>query len=173
MPPPLILLTLHGNDRILAQMASSKTIAVNRRAFHDYHILDRLEAGIVLTGSEIKSVRAGTVNLRDAYAKVENNELWLLNAHIARYKAASRDVSEPARRRKLLLHRKQIDNLTGMTVRKGLTIVPLKLYIKNGVAKVELGIVRGKKLYDKREAIRSRELDRETDRMLKAVGRRR
>ncbi len=173
MPPPLILLTLHGNDRILAQMASSKTIAVNRRAFHDYHILDRLEAGIVLTGSEIKSVRAGTVNLRDAYAKVENNELWLFNAHIARYKAASRDVPEPARRRKLLLHRKQIDNLIGMTVRKGLTIVPLKLYIKNGVAKVELGIVRGKKLYDKREAIRSRELDRETDRMLKAAGRRR
>ncbi len=109
----------------------SKTITVNRKAYHDYLILESLEAGIVLTGSEIKSIRAGRVNIRDAYAKPENGELWLVNAHIAAYEAASRFGHEPNQPRKLLLHRRQIDELTAMVAQKGLTVVPLKLYIKN------------------------------------------
>jgi len=145
----------------------SRTITVNRKAYHDYHILERLETGIVLKGSEIKSIRAGRINLHDAYAKQENGELWLYNTHIASYDAASYNTHEPARPRKLLLHRKEIDNLAGMVTQRGLTLVPLKLYIKNGIAKVELGIAKGKKLYDKREVLARREAEREMDRALK------
>ena len=145
----------------------SKTIAVNRKAYHDYHILERLEAGIVLKGSEIKSIRLGRVNLGDAYAKPENGELWLHNSHIASYDAASYNTHEPTRPRKLLLHRKEIDNLAGTVTQRGLTLVPLRLYIKNGIAKVELGVARGKKIYDKRETLARREAEREMDRALK------
>ena len=149
----------------------SRTITVNRKAYHDYHIQESFEAGIVLKGSEIKSIRAGRVTLRDAYARPENGELWLHNSHIASYDAASFNTHEPTRPRKLLLHRKQIDNLAGVVTQRGLTLVPLKLYIKHGVAKVELGIAKGKKLYDKREALARRDSEREIDRAVKLKGR--
>ena len=145
----------------------SSVITVNRKAYHDYHIQESLEAGIVLKGSEIKSIRLGKVNLSDAYAKPENGELWLYNSHIASYDAASYNTHEPIRPRKLLLHRKEIDIFAGKVLQKGLTLVPLKLYIKHGVAKVELGVGRGKKVYDKREAIARRDAEREMDRALK------
>ena len=148
----------------------SKTITVNRKAYHDYLILESLEAGIVLTGSEIKSIRAGRVNIRDAYARPENGELWLVNAHIAAYEAASRFGHEPNQPRKLLLHRRQIDELTAMVAQKGLTLVPLKLYIKKGTAKIELGVARGKRLHDKRDAIARRETEREIERAMKRKG---
>ena len=121
----------------------------------------------MLKGSEIKSIRAGRVNLRDAYAKPENGELWLHNSHIASYDAARYNTHEPTRPRKLLLHRKEIDNLAGKVTQRGLTLVPLKLYIENGVAKVELGVAKGKKLYDKREAIARREVERDIERQMK------
>lgn len=142
-------------------------ITVNRKAYHNYHIQESIEAGIVLKGSEIKSIRAGKVNLSDAYAKPENGELWLYNSHIAPYDAASYNTHEPLRPRKLLLHRKEIDILTSKVVQKGLTLVPLKLYIKHGMAKLELGVAKGKKVYDKREAIARRDADREIERALK------
>jgi SsrA-binding protein len=151
-------------------MVDSKSITVNRKAYHDYHILESLEAGIVLTGTEIKSIRAGRVNIRDAYARPEGGELWLVNAHIAAYQAGSHYNHEPNRPRKLLLHRRQIDELAGMVMQKGLTLVPLKLYIKRGVAKLELGVARGKRLHDKREAMARRETEREIGRALKRRG---
>ena len=144
-----------------------KTIATNRKAYHNYHIQDSVEAGIVLTGTEIKSIRAGRVSLGDAYVRPENGELWLLNAHIARYQAGSYLSHEPRRPRKLLLHRKQIDNLTSTVLEKGLTLVPLKLYIKDSTAKVEIALAKGKKLYDKRESITRRETEREIERAVK------
>jgi SsrA-binding protein len=146
---------------------NSGVITVNRKAYHDYHIQETVEAGIVLKGSEIKSVREGKVNLSDAYAKPENGELWLHNSHIASYDAASYNTHEPVRPRKLLLHRKEIDVLAGKVVQKSLTLVPLKLYIKHGVAKVELGVARGKKAYDKRETIARRDAEREVERAMK------
>lgn len=148
-------------------MVESKTITVNRKAYHDYHILKSLEAGIVLTGTEIKSIRAGRVNIRDAYARPEGGELWLYNSHIAAYQPGSYHNHEPNRPRKLLLHRRQIDELIGLVTRKGLTVVPLKLYIKRGIAKVELGVAKGKKLHDKREAMVRREMQREMGRVLR------
>ncbi len=162
---------IYGNsDRILAHMVESKTITVNRKAYHDYHILESLEVGIVLTGTEIKSIRAGRVNIRDAYARPEGGELWLFNSHIAAYQAGSYYNHEPNRPRKLLLHRRQIDELAGMVTQKGLTLVPLKLYIKGGIAKVELGVARGKRLHDKREAMARRETEREIGRALRRRG---
>ncbi len=148
-------------------MAEIKTITVNRKAYHDYHILESLEAGIALTGTEIKSVRAGRVNIRDAYARPEGNELWLYNSHIAAYQAGSYQNHDPHRPRKLLLHRHQIDELAGLVSRKGLTLVPLRLYIKGRVAKVELGVAKGKRLHDKREVIARREAEREIGRELR------
>ncbi len=145
----------------------SRVITVNRKAYHNYHIEESFETGIVLKGSEIKSIRAGKVNLSDAYAKPENGELWLHNSHIASYDAASYNTHEPVRPRKLLLHRKEIDTLASKVVQKGLTLVPLKLYIKHGLAKLELGVARGKKVYDKREAIARRDADREVERAMK------
>jgi SsrA-binding protein len=145
----------------------SRVVTVNRKAYHNYHIEESFEAGIVLKGSEIKSIRAGKVNLSDAYARPENGELWLHNSHIASYDAASYNTHEPVRPRKLLLHRKEIDTLTSRVVQKGLTLVPLKLYIKHGLAKLELGVARGKKVYDKRETIARRDADREVERAMK------
>jgi SsrA-binding protein len=136
---------------------SVKVVATNRKARHDYLIEDTFEAGIVLTGSEIKSIRAGQVNLRDGYAALRDGELWLLNAHIAPYHQASYENHEPRRERKLLMHRREINRLTGKLQEKGLTLVPLQLYLKNSRAKVELGLARGKKLYDKRQSMRERD----------------
>ena len=150
-----------------------KTVATNRKARHNYHIIDSVEAGIVLTGSEIKSIRAGKVSLGDAYVRPEKGELWLLNAHIARYDASRYMSHEPTRARKLLLHSKEIKSLTSQTAEKGLTLVPLRLYIKNSLAKLEVAIARGKKLYDKREAITRRETDRALERAVKTRARRR
>ena len=145
-----------------------KTISLNRKARRDYHILETVEAGIVLTGSEIKSIRAGKVSLGEAYAAAQNGEIFLLNAHIARYEPASQDNHEPRRPRKLLLHRDEIYELMGKVQEKGFTLVPLKLYIKKGIAKVELGLAKGKRLYDKREAIARRDAERDMERATKA-----
>jgi SsrA-binding protein len=144
-----------------------KTVATNRKAYHDYHLSDSIEAGIALTGTEIKSIRARRVSLSDAYVRPEAGELWLLNAHIARYEAGSRWSHEPIRPRKLLLHRKQIDSLTSRVLEKGFTLVPLKLYIKDSLAKVEVALAKGKKLYDKRESIARHEAEREIERTIK------
>ena len=144
-----------------------KTVATNRKAYHNYHLQDGVEAGIVLTGTEIKSIRAGRVSLGDAYVRPETGELWLLNAHIARYEAGSYLSHEPMRSRKLLLHRKEIHTLTSKVLEKGLTLVPVKVYIKDSMAKVEVALGRGKKLYDKRESIMRREAEREMGRATK------
>ena len=145
-----------------------KTVATNRKAFHNYHIGDSMEAGIALTGSEIKSVRSGRVSLGDAYVRPEGGELWLLNAHIARYEASSYLSHEPKRPRKLLLHRKEIDSLTSKVLEKGLTLVPTRLYLKGSIAKVEIALARGKRQYDKREAISRREVEKELARATKS-----
>jgi len=147
-----------------------KTVATNRKAYHNYHIQERIEAGIVLTGTEIKSIRAGRVSLGDAYVRPEAGELWLVNAHIARYEAGSYLSHEPTRPRKLLLHRKQIDSLASEVLTKGFTLVPLRFYIKDSIAKVEVALAKGKKLYDKRESITRRETEREIGRALKRRG---
>jgi SsrA-binding protein len=144
-----------------------KIVATNRKAYHNYHLGDSVEAGIALTGTEIKSIRAGRVSLADAYVRPEEGELWLVNAHIARYDAGSYMSHQPTRSRKLLLHRKQINDLTSRMQEKGFTLVPLKLYIKDSLAKVEVALARGKKLYDKREAIARSEAEREIERAIK------
>ncbi len=141
------------------EQPNNRLIATNRQAFFNYEILDRHEAGMVLTGTEIKSIRAGRVDLRDVYARAMEGELWLLNSHIAQYDPASIFNHDPRRPRKLLLHRDEIDKLTAEVAQKGLTIVAIRLYIRNHVAKVELGLARGKRQYDKRRAIRDREMD--------------
>ncbi len=138
------------------------TIALNRRARHEFSIEDTFEAGIVLTGTEIKSIRAGKVNLADAYARIERDEAWLIGAHIAPFEQANRYNHEPKRIRKLLLHRGEIDELLGKTKSKGLTIVPLRLYLTGkGRAKLELGLARGKQLHDRRRDIADRESRRD------------
>jgi len=144
-----------------------KVVATNRKAYHDYNILETFEAGLILLGSEIKSVRESRVSLGEAYVKADGGELWLVGAHIARYDAASYMGHDPIRPRKLLMHRKQINSLLGRLAEKGLTLVPLKLYIKERSAKLEIGLGRGKKLYDKRETIKRRETEREIERTLK------
>lgn len=144
-----------------------KTVATNRKAYHNYIIQDGIEAGIALSGSEIKSVRAGRVSLGDAYVRPEDGELWLVNTHIAHYDASSDPGYEPMRRRKLLLKRKEINLLTSQVKEKGLTLLPVKVYIKGHLAKVKVALGRGKKLYDKREAIARREINRELGRIIK------
>ena len=144
-----------------------KTVTTNRKAFHNYHVQDKMEAGLVLTGTEIKSIRAGRVSLGDAYVKPEKGELWLLNAHIARYEAGSYLSHESLRPRKLLLHRREINGLTSQIREKGFTLVPIRLYIKDSLAKVEVALGKGKKLYDKRESIARREEAREMGRVIK------
>ena len=144
-----------------------KVITANRKAFHDYHILERLEAGLVLTGTEIKSVRAGLANIREAFAKFENGELWLHNCHISKYESGGYVNHDPLRKRKLLLHRDEQLNLKLRMDRKGLTMVLLLLYIKGHVAKVELALAQGKKQYDKRQTIIARDMDREAQRSVR------
>ncbi len=147
--------------------SKGKTIATNRKARHDYFIDETCEAGIVLTGTEIKSARAGRVNLRDSYVQVRNGELWLIDTHIAPYKQAGRGSHEPKRPRKLLMQRREINRFQGKVQEKGYTIVPLRFYLKNNKwAKVEIALARGKKLYDKRQAIRERDAQREMERVL-------
>jgi SsrA-binding protein len=147
-------------------MSPIETIAVNRRARHDYDILEKLDAGIVLTGTEIKSIRARRVQLRDAYATIEDGAPYLHNMHISPYEAGNRFNPDPKRTRKLLLHRREIDRLLGRTTEKGLTLVPLRVYLQRGYAKIELGLARGKRQYDKRKAIAEREARREEERAL-------
>ena len=139
---------------------SDKIITTNRAAYHDYHILETYEAGIALTGTEVKSARDGRVNLKDAYARVEEGEAWLLNAHISPYSHGNRQNHEPTRERRLLLHKREIVRLRSRIEEKGLTIVPTKLYFKDRLIKCELAIARGKKLYDKRATEAKREQDR-------------
>ncbi|MBX3026241.1 SsrA-binding protein SmpB [bacterium] len=143
-----------------------RDIAVNRRARHEFLIEETVEAGVALMGSEVKALREGKANLKDSFARVENGEVWLWNAHISPYGPASQFGHEPTRTRKLLLHRGEIERLHGKVKERGLTLVPLRLYFKNGRAKVELALGRGKKQHDKREAIRDREQRREIDRAL-------
>ena len=141
---------------------AQKNIADNRKALHDYHILDEWEAGVALLGTEVKAIREGRVNLRDSYARIDKGEVWLSNVHISPYSHTGYDRHDEKRQRKLLLHRHEIQKMTGKVAEKGLTLVPLRMYFKNGRVKVALGLARGKKDYDKREAIKKRETDRET-----------
>ena len=146
-----------------------RTAASNRRAFYNYEILEKHEAGIMLTGTEIKSIRAGKVDIGDGYARVRDGEMWLHNAYIAPYDPASQFNHDPRRLRKLLMHRDEIIKLESEVAEKGLTLVALRIYIKRHVAKVELGLARGKRQYDKRQAIISRDMDREARRAVGAV----
>ena len=149
-------------------MAESQQYAsVNRQAYHDYFIDETYEAGISLTGTEVKSIRGGKVNLRGAYARIKDGEVWLEGAHIAEYEHGTYMNHDPLRTRKLLLHKAEIERLLGRVQAKGLTLVPLKLYFKDNRVKIELGLGRGKKLYDKREAITKRETERELARVVK------
>lgn len=145
----------------------NKQIASNRKALHDYEIFERIEAGISLTGTEIKSIRANGASIREAYARPQGDELWLYGAHVAEYTAGSYQNHEPTRPRRLLLHRRQIREWSRACTEKNLTIVPLSLYLKRGMAKVELGLARGRKQYDKRQAIAKRESEREIARSLR------
>lgn len=147
-------------------MMGIKVVATNRKASHEYFLMDDYEAGLVLQGSEIKSIRAGRISLAQAYIRVENGEAWLVDAHIAPYDQAARFNHEPTRPRKLLLHRKEISHLQAEVTQKGVTIVPLKVYLKDGLAKVEIAVAKGKKLYDKRDAIAKRDAQREMERHL-------
>src|SRR5438477_11452418 len=144
-----------------------KIISVNRQAYHDYFVERTIEAGISLVGTEIKSIRDGKVQLRGSYAMPRNGELWLENAHIAVYEHGNRYNHDPMRNRKLLLHRREIEQLLAKVQTKGLTLVPLKIYLKGGTAKIELGLCRGKKLYDKRDAIAERDSKREIERIVR------
>ncbi|MBI5570131.1 MAG: SsrA-binding protein SmpB [Desulfomonile tiedjei] len=144
-----------------------KIICKNKKAFFNFEIEETFEAGIVLLGSEVKSLREGRANLSDSYAKFRRGEVFLVDAHISAYAAANRDNHDPLRERKLLLHRQQIKKLTGKVTERGFSLIPLKLYFKDGKVKVELALARGKKTYDKREAIKKKDLRRELERLTK------
>lgn len=144
-----------------------KIIASNRKAHFNYEILEKYEAGLCLVGSEVKSLREGKANLSDSYAVIRNNEAYLLNCHISAYSHAGPFNHDPLRTRKLLLHRHEIEKLIGKTQEKGLSLIPLRLYFKRGKAKVELGLGKGKKLFDKRETVKRREMDREVAKAMK------
>jgi len=144
-----------------------KVVATNRKARHEYHFDDTYEAGLVLLGTEIKSIRAGQVSIREGFVLFEGGEAWLVNVHIAHYDPASQQNHDPRRRRKLLLHRRQIDRLESRSREKSYTVIPTKLYLKDGRAKVEIALARGKKLYDKRQAIAKRDSKRQMERALK------
>ncbi len=147
--------------------AGEKTVSTNRRAGFDYHILRTVEAGLSLTGTEIKSIRDGHVSIREAYVRPDNGQMWLIGAHIAAYAPANRMNHDPGRSRRLLLHKREIDDLEREATTSGATIIPLRLYLKNGRAKLEIGLGRGKKQYDKREAIAKREADRSIQRAMR------
>ena len=148
-------------------MTTDKVVATNREAYHNFHILETHECGVALTGTEVKSAREGRCNLKDGYAQIRQQEAWLLNVHISPYTHGNRENHEPTRARKLLLHRSEIDKLASKVQEKGLTLVPTKMYLKNGRLKVELAVAKGKKLYDKRETEKRREADREARAMIK------
>ena len=139
-----------------------KLIADNRKAFHDFHIIETFEAGVALLGTEVKAIREGRVNLRDSYARADAGEIWAYNVHISPYSHRGYAEHEPTRRRKLLLHRDEIRKLIGKTTERGMTLVPTRMYFKNGRVKLAIGLAKGKKSHDKRETIRRREVDRET-----------
>jgi SsrA-binding protein len=153
------------------QETDRQIVATNRRARHDYEILDTFEAGIALLGPEVKSLRNGKANLTDGYAHIRRGEMWLANVHIGAYEKAWRENVEPRRERKLLLHRAEISRLAVKVSERGLTLIPLRLYFKSGRAKVELGLCRGKQRHDKRESIRQRETDRDLQRTMRGRGR--
>lgn len=146
---------------------AERLLADNRKAHHDYHILHTYEAGIVLLGTEVKSIREGRVNLRDSFARVEGGEVFIYNIYVSPYSHRGYADHEPTRRRKLLLHKSEIRRLIGKTVERGMTLVPVRMYLKNGRVKVVVGVAKGKKLYDKRETLRRREAERETRRAIK------
>ena len=152
-----------------AEAASGeKVIATNRKAFHDFSILETYEAGLVLKGTEVKSLREAQVNFKDCYATIDNNEAWLIGCYISPYHHGSDANHEPDRKRKLLLHKREIARLLGKVAERGLTLIPLRLYFKEGRAKLELGLARGKKLHDKRDSIREREVRREIEKESRA-----
>jgi SsrA-binding protein len=153
----------------LAERGDFKILSDNRSAGHDYHLLDRYEAGLVLTGTEVKSAKKGKIQLKESYAEVTDNEAWLLNAHISEYSHGNIMNHPPVRKRKLLLHRSEIEKLRSETREKGLTIVPTKLYLKGGLIKIEIATAKGKKFHDKREAIKAKEMQAEAK---AAIGRR-
>lgn len=144
-----------------------KIVSENRKAFHDYFINDRVEAGIILTGTEIKSIRNGKINLKDSYARIKEGEVWVYQMHISTYDQGNRYNHDPLRPRKLLLHRSEINKLVGKIQLQGLTLLPIKLYLKNGMAKVELAVGQGKKNYDKRQVLAQREGQRDIERALR------
>lgn len=146
---------------------SGKVVAQNRKAYHDYSVLETIEAGIVLTGTEIKSVRNGKINIRDGYVSIRNGEAYLQNVHISPFEQGNIFNHDPLRTRKLLLHKRQITSLMGEIKSAGMTLIPLKVYLKDGYAKVLLGLAKGKKTYDKREALKQKDMKREIDRALK------
>ena len=150
---------------------AQRLIADNRKALHDYHVLDSWEAGVALLGTEVKAIREGSVNLRDSYARLENGEVWLMNLHISPYSHTGYAHHDERRQRKLLLHRHEIEKLSGRVVERGLTLVPLRMYLNKGRVKVALALVKGKQAHDKRETIRRREVDRETRAAVKARSR--
>ena len=141
---------------------AQKNVAENRKAFHDYHILETFEAGVALLGTEVKAIREGGVQLRDSFARIEGGEVWIYNVHISAYSNRGYSNHEPTRKRKLLLHRQEIRKLIGKTVEKGMTLVPVRMYLKNGRVKVAISLAKGKKDHDKRETIKRRDADRET-----------
>jgi SsrA-binding protein len=147
---------------------AQRLIAENRKARHDYHILETYEAGIVLVGTEVKAIREGRVNLRDSYARTDRGEVWMMNVHISAYSHRGYSDHAETRQRKLLMHRHEIRKLIGRTAEKGLTLVPLQMYFKNGRVKVLVGLAKGKQAHDKRETLRRREVDRETRAAVKA-----
>jgi SsrA-binding protein len=147
---------------------TDRTVATNRRARHDYEILEAVEVGLVLRGTEVKALRQGQINFKDSYAVIRNNEAWLVGCHISPYSHGTDANHDPERDRKLLLHRREISRLTGKVAERGLTLVPLRLYFKSGRAKLEIGLARGKKLHDKRSALREREVRREMDKAVRA-----
>ena len=156
----------------MARESGRKLVAQNKKARHDYHLEDHYEAGLVLTGTEVKSLRAGCASLVDAYARIKDGEVWLENAHIPEYDQGSWTNHEPRRPRKLLLHRDEIGKLIGKTKESGLTLVPLSLYFKDGKAKVELATARGKRAYDKRQTLMEKQSKREAERAVAAARRR-
>ena len=147
---------------------AQSSVAENRKAFHDFHLMETFEAGLVLLGTEVKAIREGRVNLRDSFARVEDGEVFLYNVNISPYSHRGYADHAPLRRRKLLLHRSEIKKLIGKTVEKGMTLVPVRMYFKNGKVKVSVSLAKGKKDYDKRETIKKRDTDRETRAAVKA-----